>query len=56
MRPTDLGGAPASVGAGFYALVALSAWLVYGEALSPLQWIGIVLVTGGVVCISQGQL
>jgi hypothetical protein len=51
-----LGVATASVGAGFYALVALSAWLVYGQALSPLRWIGIVLVTGGVVCISQGQL
>lgn len=51
-----LGVATASVGAGFYALVALSAWLLYGEALSPLQWIGVALVTGGVVCISQGQL
>jgi drug/metabolite transporter (DMT)-like permease len=51
-----LGVATASVGAGFYALVALSAWLVYGETLSPLQWIGIALITGGVVCISQGQL
>ncbi len=28
-----LGVATAGVGAGFYALVALSAWLVYGEAL-----------------------
>lgn len=51
-----LGVATASVGAGFYALVALSAWLLYGEALSPLQWIGVALVTGGVVCISQSHL
>jgi len=28
-----LGVATAGVGAGFYSLVALSAWLVYGEAL-----------------------
>ncbi len=50
-----LGVATASIGAGFYVLMALSAWLIYGETLSPLQWVGIVLVTGGVVCISQGQ-
>jgi len=49
-----LGVATASVGAGFYLLVALSAWLVYGETLSPLQWTGIVLVTLGVACISLG--
>jgi drug/metabolite transporter (DMT)-like permease len=49
-----LGVATATVGAGFYTLMALSAWLVYGETLSPLQWTGIVLVTLGVVCISLG--
>jgi drug/metabolite transporter (DMT)-like permease len=51
-----LGIATASIGAGFYLLMALSAWLVYGETLSALQWIGIVLVTCGVLCISQGQV
>ena len=51
-----LGVATASIGAGFYTLMALSAWLIYGETLSPLQWTGVVLVTGGVVCISQGQV
>lgn len=50
-----LGVATASVGAGFYGLMALSAWLIYGETLSALQWIGIVLVTCGVVCIGQGR-
>jgi drug/metabolite transporter (DMT)-like permease len=49
-----LGVATATVGAGFYALMALSAWLIYGETLSPLQWTGIALVTLGVVCISLG--
>ena len=51
-----LGVATASIGAGFYVLMSLSAWLIYGETLSALQWVGIVLVTGGVVCISQGQV
>jgi drug/metabolite transporter (DMT)-like permease len=51
-----LGVATATIGAGFYILMAFSAWLIYGEALSPLQWTGIVLVTFGVVCISLGQV
>jgi drug/metabolite transporter (DMT)-like permease len=49
-----LGVATATVGAGFYTLMALSAWVVYGETLSLLQWAGIALVTTGVVCISLG--
>jgi drug/metabolite transporter (DMT)-like permease len=48
-----LGVATATIGAGFYGLMALSAWLVYGETLSWVQWLGIALVTLGVVCISQ---
>ncbi len=51
-----LGVATATVGAGFYTLMALSAWLVYGETLSPVQWAGIALVTLGVVCISLGGM
>lgn len=51
-----LGVATASIGAGFYMLMALSAWLIYGETLSSLQWTGIILVTLGVVCISLGQV
>jgi drug/metabolite transporter (DMT)-like permease len=50
-----LGVATASVGAAFYVLMAFFAWLIYGETLSPIQWIGIVFVTAGVVCISLGQ-
>lgn len=49
-----LGVATATVGAGFYTLMALSAWLIYGETLSALQWMGIALVTIGVASISLG--
>jgi len=49
-----LGVATAGVGAGFYVLMAFSAWAIYGEVLSLLQWVGIFLVTLGVVCISLG--
>jgi drug/metabolite transporter (DMT)-like permease len=51
-----LGVAAATVGGGFYTLMALSAWLVYGETLSSVQWAGIALVTLGVVCISLGGI
>ena len=51
-----LGVATATVGAGFYTLMALSAWFVYGETLSPVQWAGIALVTLGVMCISLGGI
>jgi drug/metabolite transporter (DMT)-like permease len=51
-----LGVAAATVGAGFYTLMALSAWLIYGETLSSMQWAGIALVTLGVVCITLGGI
>jgi drug/metabolite transporter (DMT)-like permease len=51
-----LGIATATVGAGFYTLMALSAWFIYGETLSAWQWTGVALVTLGVVCISLGGI
>ena len=47
-----LGVATASVGGAFYLLLALAAWGFYGEALTQVQWLGIVLITIGVVCVS----
>jgi drug/metabolite transporter (DMT)-like permease len=49
-----LGVATASVGAGFYVLMALCAWAVYGESITYLQWFGIALITIGVTCVSLG--
>lgn len=49
-----LGVASASVGAGFYILLPLCAWAVYGESLTALQWFGISLITVGVTCVSLG--
>ena len=51
-----LGVATASVGGVFYLLLALSAWGFYGEALTSLQWLGIVLITTGVVCVTMTPL
>ena len=47
-----IGIATSSVAAGFYILMAFSAWAIYGESLSSWQWIGIILITAGVTCIS----
>ena len=49
-----LGVASASVGAGFYILLPLCAWAVYGESLTALQWFGVSLITAGVTCVSLG--
>jgi drug/metabolite transporter (DMT)-like permease len=49
-----LGVATASVGAGFYALMPLCAWAIYGESLTNMQWFGIGLITVGVTFVSLG--
>jgi small multidrug resistance pump/undecaprenyl phosphate-alpha-L-ara4N flippase subunit ArnE len=51
-----LGIATASVGAGFYILMAFAAWAAYGETLNGVQWLGIVLITVGVVCVSWAKV
>jgi drug/metabolite transporter (DMT)-like permease len=48
-----LGVAAASVGAGFYVLMALGGWVVYGESLTLVQWLGIGFITIGVTCVSM---
>jgi drug/metabolite transporter (DMT)-like permease len=49
-----LGVAAASVGAGFYILMPLCAWALFGESLTNVQWLGIGLITIGVTCVSLG--
>ncbi|WP_337244470.1 hypothetical protein [Luteimonas sp. gir] len=44
-----LGLAFAISGAFLYILIAASSWLLYGERLQPLQWMGLVLVSSGVL-------
>jgi drug/metabolite transporter (DMT)-like permease len=51
-----LGVAAASVGAGFYLLMPLCAWGLYGESLTAWQWLGVVLITIGVTCVSLNPL
>lgn len=48
-----LGVAFALSGAFFYLLMALSGWYFFQERLTPTQWVGIVLLSVGVLLISQ---
>lgn len=48
-----LGVAFALSGAFFYVLMAVVSWWLYGERLSPAQWLGIVLISAGVLLVSQ---
>jgi drug/metabolite transporter (DMT)-like permease len=49
-----LGVATASVGAGFYILMPFCAWVLFGESLTNVQWLGVGLITAGVTCVSLG--
>jgi len=48
-----LGMAFAISGSFFYLLIALASWQLYGERLNALQWAGIVLVSCGVLLLTQ---
>lgn len=47
-----LGVAFAISGSFFYILIAAASWFLYGERLGPLQWIGLVLVSSGVLLMT----
>ena len=43
-------------GAVFYILLAIASWIVLGEKLSPIQWLGVFLISFGVVCFNFRSL
>lgn len=47
-----LGVAFALSGAFFYFLIAISSWYFYGERLSYQQWIGLFLISAGVIVMN----
>ena len=47
-----LGLAFAISGSFFYVLIAFASWMLYGERLGPLQWVGLILVSGGVLLMT----
>lgn len=48
-----LGMAFAISGATMYVLMAVAGWWAYGERLTPMQWGGVVLVSAGVLMLSN---
>ena len=47
-----LGVAFAISGSFFYALIALASWVLYGERLTSMQWIGLVMISSGVLLMT----
>lgn len=43
-------------GAFFYILLALTSWIVLGEKLSLIQWVGVFMISFGVVCFNYQAL
>ena len=40
----------------FYILLALASWIVLGERLSLIQWLGVFLVSLGIICFNYQNL
>lgn len=40
-------------GSSFYLLMAAVSWFFYGERLGPLQWLGLALISVGVVLVTS---
>jgi len=43
-------------GAFFYILLAMASWIVLGERLSLVQWLGVLMISAGVVCFNYQNL
>lgn len=39
-------------GSTFYLLMAAASWFFYGERLAPMQWVGLLLISTGVVMVT----
>jgi drug/metabolite transporter (DMT)-like permease len=42
-------------GSFFYLVMAAASWLVFGERLTPMQWVGLALISLGVVLVTSGN-
>jgi drug/metabolite transporter (DMT)-like permease len=43
-------------GAFFYILLALASWIVLGEKLSFVQWMGVMMISVGIICFNYRAL
>jgi multidrug transporter EmrE-like cation transporter len=41
-------------GSFFYLLMAAASWFFFDERLTPVQWAGLILISAGVVMVTQG--
>lgn len=42
-------------GSSFYLLMAMASWYFFGERLSPAQWLGLLLISLGVVLVTAAH-
>jgi len=52
LRIANVSVAFALSGAFFYVLLGIMSWIFLGERLGQVQWIGIFLITAGVLCLT----
>jgi len=52
----NLGYAFGITGAFLYLMLPLLSWLIYGEKLAIIQWVGLILITVGIACLLKGDL
>ena len=52
LAQSKLSTAFATSGAFFYILMAAASWYAYGERLTPLQWLALMLISGGVFLLN----
>ena len=51
LSKANLGYAFGFSGAFLYLMLPLLSWLIYGEKLVTIQWIGLLLITAGIICM-----
>ncbi len=51
LAKANLGYAAGLSGALFYIILAMLGWVLFNERLTPLQWIGLALISSGVFCL-----
>ena len=52
LAQSKLSTAFATSGAFFYILMAAASWIAYGERLTPLQWLALIFISGGVFLLN----
>jgi drug/metabolite transporter (DMT)-like permease len=53
LSKANLGYAIGFSGAFLYLMLPLLSWLIYDEKLGAIQWLGLILITAGILCMAN---